>query len=74
MPAQDERLQNLIIVASKRNADIDLRSSDESMARLLAHRYTGELPLNEKILTDDLAPVEYYNSIAQSLIAQRSAE
>jgi len=71
---QDERLQNLIIVASKRNADIDLRSSDESMARLLAHRYTGELPLNEKILTDDLAPVEYYNSIAQSLIAQRSAE
>ncbi|MEP6788463.1 MAG: fused MFS/spermidine synthase, partial [Acidobacteriota bacterium] len=61
----DDRLQNLVIVASKRNDDIDLRTSDETLARLLAHRYSTELPLSENILTDDLAPVEYYNSIAQ---------
>lgn len=71
---KDDRLQNLIIVASKRNADVDLESNDASVARLLAHRYPNELPLNENILTDDLAPVEYYNSIAQSLIGSSISE
>jgi len=33
---------------------------------LLAHRYTAQLPLIEPLLTDDLAPVERYNSIAQN--------
>ena len=63
----DDRLQNLIIVASKRKSPDSLQSDDESIARLLSHRYTAELPLNCDILTDDLAPVEYYNSIAQNL-------
>ena len=67
----DDRLQNLIIVASKRKSPDRLQSDDASIARLLSHRYTAELPLNCDILTDDLAPVEYYNSIAQNLYLSR---
>ena len=63
----DERLQNLIIVASKSTASNALISPDPEIARLLSNHYTADLPLNENILTDDLAPVEYYNSIAQNL-------
>ena len=63
----DDRLQNLIIVASRSSRAIAMTSDDPLIASLLDHRYTGDLVLNEPILTDDLAPVEYYNSIAQNL-------
>jgi hypothetical protein len=33
---------------------------------MLTHRYTADFPLDVPILTDDLAPVEYYNSFAQN--------
>ena len=62
----DTQWQNLIIVAVKKT-DADLLSSkNKDISDLLEHRYKENLPLNENILTDDLAPVEYYNSIAQS--------
>lgn len=61
----DERLQNLIIVASK-SANI-VESKDTQIAALLAHRYEKPTPLTLSYLTDDLAPVEYYNSNAQNL-------
>lgn len=62
-----EQLQNLIIVGCK-SASCDLTNGEsETIAELLRHRYTAELPLEENILTDDLAPVEYYNSSALDL-------
>ncbi len=82
----DEKLQNLIIVASK--SPETLVAIDKgpqpvtdnpakiftpelmgrpNIADLLGHRYTDNLPQNARVLTDDLAPVEYYNSIAQNL-------
>lgn len=61
----DEKLQNVIIVASKSQAAAE--SSDPKIAELLAHRYTADIPLTVPALTDDLAPVEYYGSIAQNV-------
>ena len=63
----DERLQNLIIVASKSTVTSTSPPADEQIATLLSHQYVRPIPLEEPILTDDLAPVEYYNSIAQNL-------
>ncbi len=63
----DTQWQNLIIVAVK-SSDVNLSSGQNAeFSDLLEHRYKENLELNEKILTDDLAPVEYYNSIAQSV-------
>lgn len=64
---QDERLQNLIIVACKSTDSARLASGEDEIGGLLSHRYTKDFPLEQNILTDDLAPVEYYNSIAQNL-------
>lgn len=63
----DEQLQNLIIVAVKSKKTPPLESADAETAELLAHIYKRDVPLAEKILTDDLAPVEYYNSFGQSV-------
>ena len=63
----DERLQNLILVGSKSPQPISMTSSDSEISYLLSHRYIAEFPLTRKPLTDDLAPVEYYNSVAQNL-------
>lgn len=66
----DEQTQNLIIVACKsqclKDNPIAVQSDDEIL-RLLSHRYTADIPLGIPVLTDDLAPVEYYNSFAQNL-------
>ncbi len=63
----EERLQNIMIVALKNPAPPALTSEDPQIAGLLAHRYAADVPLTRNILTDDLAPVEYYNSIAQNI-------
>jgi spermidine synthase len=60
----DERLQNLIIVASKSPQPMAPQSADPQIADLLTHQYTADLPLGFPALTDDLAPVEYYTSFA----------
>ncbi len=63
----DEQTQNLVILACKTNClDSALTSADDESANLLTHLYTSALPLQMPILTDDLAPVEYYNSFAQN--------
>ncbi len=41
--------------------------TDPFLNSLLANRYKSEIPLTNPILTDDLSPVEHYNSIAQNL-------
>lgn len=63
----DEKLQNVIIVASKTATPEPLRSGDPAIESMLSHRYTETIPEDVPILTDDLAPVEYYSSIAQNL-------
>lgn len=70
----DEQLQNLIIVAVKeKNASL-LVSDEAETTELLEHLYAKDLPLDREILTDDLAPVEYYNSFAQSVYKPRKIE
>jgi predicted membrane-bound spermidine synthase len=66
----DEQTQNLIIVACKLQCVTERAGtvqSDDEIDRLLSHRYTADVPLEVPIPTDDLAPVEYYNSFAQNL-------
>ena len=67
----DTQLQNLIIVASKSKNQVLLESYDAEISYLLNHFYNKNLPTNENILTDDLAPVEYYNSFAQSIYRKK---
>lgn len=62
----DSKLQNLIIVASKTPSG-RLWSADETVASLLSHHHPIATELEYSVLTDDLAPVEYYISIAQNL-------
>ncbi len=63
---EDERLQNVIVVALKGGQVPLLSSDDPSLRGLLATHI--QLPETDMpILTDDLAPVEYYNSIAQNV-------
>ncbi len=62
----DEQLQNLIIVASKNKNAAPLTSDDAEIANLLTHLYDKNINAEIEILTDDLAPVEYYNSFGQS--------
>ncbi|HEY8562889.1 MAG TPA: fused MFS/spermidine synthase [Pyrinomonadaceae bacterium] len=62
----DEEVQNLIIVASKSEKPPVLESPDREMSRLLNNAYRQPLDLTEKFLTDELAPVEYYNSLGQT--------
>ena len=60
----DERLQNVIMLASKTALPVDQPAPNPTIAGLLDHRYSSDLPLTKPVLTDDLAPVERYGSIA----------
>lgn len=65
----DHELQNVVLIACKSSCD-GKRSNTSKTANyseLLERRYTNTLPIlaeSPGILTDDLAPVEYYNSVA----------
>ena len=61
----DDELQNLIVVGCKREC-LPVASGDPLERSLLERLYTDELTLTMPILTDDLAPVERYLSIAQA--------
>lgn len=62
----DEVVQNLIIVAVKSQTPLDLESDDAELSKFLDNLYLQPLETREKILTDDLAPVEFYNSFART--------
>ena len=62
----DDHFQNLIIVAVKEKNAASLTSDNPQFSNLLSHLHKKNINLDKKILTDDLAPVEYYNSFAQS--------
>lgn len=63
----DDHFQNLIIVAAKEKNSAPLTSNNPQFSNLLSHLYEKNINLEKKILTDNLAPVEYYNSFAQSI-------
>jgi spermidine synthase len=60
----DGETQNLILVATK-SEKVSFETNDAEMANLLKNYYGKDLSLTVPTLTDDLAPVEYYNSLAQ---------
>ena len=64
---EDNRVQNLIIVASKNKKPASLTSNDAELNQLLNHLYKGNIQSEIEVLTDDLAPVEFYNSFGQSI-------
>lgn len=59
----DDRLQNLIIVAASYQ-DQPLESNDPEISPLLGHLYPENISITTEMLTDDLVPVEYYNTVA----------
>ena len=61
----DSDLQNLILVGVKGNAVTEERTADSQISTLLSNEFKSEVN-KLPVLTDDLAPVEYYNSIAQN--------
>ena len=63
----NDQFQNFIIIALKEKNSATLSSDDPEFSALLANRYQNNITLDKNILTDDLAPVEYYNSFAQSI-------
>ena len=60
----DALTQNLILVASKAGG-ISFETTDPEISDMLGKRHEKPLNLTVPVLTDDLAPVEYYNSLAQ---------
>ena len=61
----DRQIQNIIVVACKEKNKVVLQSDDEDIKTLLANLYDKEISTEVPILTDDIAPVEYYNSFGQ---------
>ncbi|MDQ4122615.1 MAG: fused MFS/spermidine synthase [Acidobacteriota bacterium] len=67
----DDANQNLIIVACKSDCPPpEAKSADGKISELLEKFYKKPLNLSVPVLTDDLAPVEYYNSFAQKSAVQ----
>ena len=62
----EERIQNLIIVACKSQCPVGT-TPDIEIAGMLERSYSAALPTEQPVLTDDLAPVEFYNSFGQNL-------
>jgi spermidine synthase len=63
----DEQVQNVMIVACKTPClESPSTTSDQEIADLLSHRRTIDPVASIPVLTDDLAPVEYYNSFGQN--------
>lgn len=61
---EDDDLQNVVLIACKSGCNA-AGSDDPEIKKLLAHRFKNEaFANNAPVLTDDLAPVEYYNSLA----------
>lgn len=59
-------LQNLIVVACKSQCLPSGNTGDSVLDSLLARQFHGDVPMTVPVLTDELAPVERYSSIAQS--------
>jgi spermidine synthase len=58
--ANGRLVQNVMVVALKSSAPPSFRSDDPELDRYLSRRWTGAVPRDVAILTDDHAPVDYY--------------
>jgi len=61
----DTDVQNLVLIALRSDRPASFSAAERSLNDLLANRYPGSINVAEAMLTDDLAPVEFYNSLAQ---------
>jgi spermidine synthase len=59
--------QNLILVAGK-SGKFPFETTDPEISAFLQKRYEKPLNLSVPVLTDDLAPVDYYSSLAQQTV------
>ena len=71
MNADNERLQNLMIVAVKKLETEPVFEIEQKNASLLAHRYSDPINIDRPVITDDLAPVERYLSIAHAAASNK---
>ena len=60
-PADPADAQNIILVALKSEEEPELTSDNHEYAKYLARLWTGEIAADMPVLTDDYAPVDYYN-------------
>jgi len=55
-----QELQNIIMVALKRQGALVLESDDPELQEYLSHRWDKEVPQDIPVLTDDHAPADFY--------------
>ena len=62
-PTDEERIQNMIIVAFKSKDNIrETPNDDPEINEQLTHRWVGAIGKDAPILTDNFAPTDYYTS------------
>ncbi len=62
-PDDPGKAQNLMLIASKSEKKMEIaENNDPEMNSLLKRLYTGKIEPNERMITDDFAPVDYYMS------------
>ncbi len=61
-PDKPKEVQNIIIVALKSNKKPSFTSDNTEINEYLKHLWKGKISSKIPILTDDYAPVDYYNS------------
>ena len=64
-PDAPEKPQNLILIVCKSDCPAPENGADEEISNLLKNYYPNPIGQTVPILTDNLAAVEYYNSLAQ---------
>ncbi|NNE99214.1 MAG: hypothetical protein HKN25_09375, partial [Pyrinomonadaceae bacterium] len=58
----DDEVQNIVIVGKKASSETSTIVEDKQLEKLLSRKQATDFPNGNEILTDDLAPVEYFNS------------
>ncbi|MEK7604759.1 MAG: fused MFS/spermidine synthase [Patescibacteria group bacterium] len=67
-PQEEERVQNIIMVAFKNKETIRTTPNDDSeINEQLTHRWYGSIDPKTSILTDDFAPTDYFSSMFVNL-------
>jgi spermidine synthase len=65
---KDEEVQNLIIIVLKNKNEANFANTDIEIGKLLRNCYSQIHNQQIPILTDELAPVEIYNSFTQTIL------
>lgn len=59
-PDSDSEFQNIMLLAIKSSIKPNFNHADGEMAEYFSHLWKGEIKTNLPVLTDDFAPVDYY--------------